>query len=354
MVYDTVWYTRCPVPTALGLADRLGYLEEVVQRNQFLLKRIQQAPDIQTQNVHFTQALPGAIRHGGNIPAIWTRASGVDIRVVGLSWANTPHPLLARRQSGIYSVRDLKGKKIGIARRQNDLIDFWHATGLRILETLLLREGLTLADVTLAEIVVPRSYIDSTQKDYSKGANTGLARGGSLQREEITALLREEVDVIFSQCVFATALIEFFDLHVVADAVRSDGDKANNSLPLVLTMDARLIDEFPNLAEDILAASVSASDWAQNNISEAVRLIASEEGVAEHVLERTYSEVPITSQLGLDFSGDKIAALHSQKEFLARNHFITDDFDFDAWLDPRPLTAALQRDNASLFHHGAQ
>lgn len=39
---DTVWFTRCPVPTATGLAYKLGWLEEEFARDGIALKTLQE------------------------------------------------------------------------------------------------------------------------------------------------------------------------------------------------------------------------------------------------------------------------------------------------------------------------
>lgn len=343
MTLDTVWYTRCPIPTALGLADRLGTLEKVVTDAGLKLGRVQQARDAATQNTHFTQARRGALRHGGNIPSIWSKSTGVDIRVVGLSWADTPHPVLVRSDSDIDSVEKLKGRKIALAHRQNDAIDFWRATGLRVFENVLSRAGLSLSDVDIHEIPVQRSYIDNGQRERSGGARTGLARSGSLQREEVAALIRGEADAIFSQCSFSTEVLEYFDFRVLADGGNGLSGAANNAAPAILTMDGWIVDERPDVAAEIVKSVIDASHWAKSSPSDAVRLIASEQGVAEHVLEQTYARQPIGEQLGVDLSREKIAALGSQIDFLLQHGFINKRIDLDAWIDRRPLEQALRK-----------
>jgi ABC-type nitrate/sulfonate/bicarbonate transport system substrate-binding protein len=125
MADNEIWYTRCPVPTALGLAVRRGALEAAIAPLGLKLASIQQSANRATQTSHFTHSLPDSIRHGGNTPAIFARANGAATSIVALSWTPTPHPILALPRSGIRSVKDLKGKRLALSLRQNDAIDFW-------------------------------------------------------------------------------------------------------------------------------------------------------------------------------------------------------------------------------------
>ena len=92
---------------------------------------------------HFDHTQADSFRQGGNIPPIWTRSRGSDVRLIGLSWAEQYQAIVAAPGSGIGGPEGLKGQRLGIAQRVNDQIDFWHATSLRGFDSTLRHAGLS-------------------------------------------------------------------------------------------------------------------------------------------------------------------------------------------------------------------
>ena len=41
---DQIWFTRCPVPTATGLAYKLGWLNDEFARDNIKIATLQEAP----------------------------------------------------------------------------------------------------------------------------------------------------------------------------------------------------------------------------------------------------------------------------------------------------------------------
>jgi ABC-type nitrate/sulfonate/bicarbonate transport system substrate-binding protein len=337
----SIWYTRCPVPTALGLAVRIGYLQKDLAARGLSFESIQQSGDRSKQQSHFTHTLENSIRHGGNTPAIYARANGADTRIVALSWTQTPHPILALPGSGITSAADLKGKRLALSLRKNDPIDFWRAAALRAYEAALAHAGLSLSDVTLVDLPVERTYLDDGRLLSKPGGAHRLATGGDLQREEVFALIRGEVDAIYSQSSYASEVVNFTGAVVIHDVGTQPNeiDKANNAMPEAFTISAGLIERDPEAVSLILAHSIAAADWARAHPGQARRIIASEQRVAEETLQSAYGDA-LAAELDIDLSDFRVAALANRKDFLLRHKFIVDDFDLQGWIDTRPLKRA--------------
>lgn len=134
---DTLWYTRCPVPTGLGIAVQKGWLEESLTAQGTQIKSLRESEELAIRESHFDHTLRNSVRHGGNIPAIWARASGRETRVIGLSWADEVQLILTTQDSGIRTVKDLKGRKFGLPHKIDAQIDFTRAQALRGLENAL-------------------------------------------------------------------------------------------------------------------------------------------------------------------------------------------------------------------------
>ena len=131
MSVDTLWYTRCPVPTAFSVAIRLGWIDDEFAPDKIEVASLLSSAARATRESHFAHTQPGSFRHGGNIPPLWAFSEGNDVRLIALSWNDEIQVVLARPDSDIRTVADLKGRKLGVPRRLHDSIDFWRATVLR-------------------------------------------------------------------------------------------------------------------------------------------------------------------------------------------------------------------------------
>lgn len=341
----TVWYTRCPVPTGLGLAIHLGLLEQEFAGDQAAeLRLLQSATQPQILQSHFTHTLDNSLRHGGNIPAIWARANGADTKVIGLSFVRGPQTVLALPGSGIRSAADLKGKRLLLQRRPDEDIDFVYATALRTYEQALQSVGLGLDDVVLVEQVIRRRFVADRLSSLATGGGACTPPTGAVGRysELLFPLIRGEVDAIASGTIGSpTPQMEFFfGLQRVFDLADLDlPARANNSTPLTFAVSRSLIEQHPALLERILLRILQANHWAAGHNEEALRLIAKEQSTAETIASAAFGH-DIASSLALDFDAYKIAALKAQKDYLLHLGLLPADFSLDDWLDPRPLQQA--------------
>jgi ABC-type nitrate/sulfonate/bicarbonate transport system substrate-binding protein len=342
MSINTLWYTRCPVPTAFSVAIRLGWIDEEFAGDCIQVASLLSFAVRQARESHFTHTQPNSFRHGGNIPPLWAFSEGADVRLIALSWNDESQLVLTRPDSGIRTVADLKGRKLCVPRRLNDSIDFWRATVLRGYETALAIAGLQLDDVELVEIAIPRAWLDDTPNLNSRtGSLWGAASTRSFQREEAVALLNGKVDAIFSAHAHAADVKAFLGARVVIDLGQHPDRRLriNNGTPLALTASGALIEERPDLVARWLARVIEAAEWTRTHRDETFRIVAAESGVAEEIALAAFGE-NLPDQLSVDLSDDKLAALDSQKEFLLRHGFISRDFDVEKFIVLAPLAKA--------------
>jgi ABC-type nitrate/sulfonate/bicarbonate transport system substrate-binding protein len=339
----TVWYTRCPVPTAFGVALRSGKLhEEFGGDSSVVLRSVLDSEDPAVHDSHYAGNLRNAFRQGGNIPPIWARSRGADTKVIGLSWTTTPAAVLVPSESGIRSVADLKGKRLLIVRRPDEVIDFLYAGALRIYEAVLATAGLTLSDVILVEKVVNGSTEHTRPEGREADTIHGRPRfsaGG--HRNLLLPLLKGEADAIVAQGPFAVELVEGYGARVVYDLSTHPDPIArfHNSVPKVLTVNAGFLDERPDLVARVVARLLEAADWAKENVEQAVHFVALEQGSSDGLIEATYGP-KLAEELELNLASDNIARLAAQKTFLLNRGFIEKDFDLNQWIDAGPLRAA--------------
>ncbi|WP_156679312.1 ABC transporter substrate-binding protein [Sphingomonas profundi] len=338
---DTLWYTRCPVPTGLGIAIQNGWLEEAFRARGIKLGSILESNDFKTRESHFSHTVRNSVRHGGNIPAISAKALGRDTRVIGLSWADETQLILASPESGIRTVADLKGRRFGLPKWRNVEIDFSRAQAIRGLENALSLEGLSVGDVEIVDQDIDVHYSD----EAARNVNGTLARGTTSRARannlELIALLRGEVDAIFLKGVHGAQAANQFGLTTVIDTgIHPDPlIRANNGTPRTLAVDGNLLDNHFDAAVTIVEQVLRVEAWAQDNPSDVRRFLARETNSSEYWVSIAYGQDAQT-RLKTDLSEQNVTGIQDFTDFLARWKFIPDTFDVRSWIDVRPLEAA--------------
>jgi len=340
---DTLWYTRCPVPTGLGIAIQQGWLEDAFRARGTKVASILESNDFATRESHFSHTVRHSVRHGGNIPAISARARGRDTRLVGLSWADEAQLILASPESGIETVRDLKGRRFGLPNWKQVEIDFTRAQALRGLENALRLEGLEVSDVELVDQDIDSHYSDDAVENVNGtlARRTGGRRGRNNNREVI-ALLRGEVDAIFLKGAHGAQVAHQFGLTTVIDTGAHPEPliRSNNGTPRTLAVDGALLDDHFDAVATIVEQVLRAEAWAQDHAADVRRYLARETNVSEYWVSVAYGEDAQT-KLRTDLAESSLVALQDFTDFLHRWQFIPQRFDVRDWADRRPLDAAL-------------
>ena len=344
---DTLWYTRCPVPTGLGIALQKGWLEESFRAQNTLVKSLRESNDKAVRESHFDHTLQNSVRHGGNIPAIWARSAGRETRVLGLSWADESQLILTLPESGIHSPRDLKGRRFGLPKWENVQIDFSRAQAIRGLENALRLNGLEVSDVELVDYVITSGQSDAPAERIA-GTQIFSGRRSGGQARELVGLLRSEVDAIFLKGASAAHLANLFGLHTVIDTGAHPEPliRANNGTPRTLTVDRNLTENHFDAAVRIVDQVLRAEAWARVHPEETRQFLARESNSSEYWVATAYgTDAHLRLKTNLDDLS--ITALQDFSNFLHRWKFIPNAVDVRSWIDARAFQAALQAGGAA-------
>jgi ABC-type nitrate/sulfonate/bicarbonate transport system substrate-binding protein len=331
---DVLWYTRCGIPTPLGLAVQLGWLHDEFAADGIAIKSLQDSTDPLEQASHFEHTLPHSFRYGGSSPAIWARARGQDTRVIGISWIDEYQAILTLPRSGIRSPSDLRGRRLGLPAPRGKGIDVARAASLRGFLTALELGGLGYNDVQWVD------FADDTGIDEPAQAPATPVRRPRRHSYTLAAhaLVRGDVDAIYVKDVRGAETAHLLGLHVAVDigAHPDPQVRINYCTPRPLTVNGATLRDYPDIVVRVLARVVEAGRWARTHADDTASLIARETGWAPQWLRFAYG-VNLNRNLETTLSEQSIRGLESFKNFLLQWKFIDADLDIRSWIDPAPF-----------------
>ncbi|MEJ1959517.1 MAG: ABC transporter substrate-binding protein [Nitrosomonadales bacterium] len=316
-----IWSGRCPVPTASGIALKLGWLAEEFASDGITVSDAREGPEgLRGHSPHDLQAL---FREGGNIPVIAARAHGERSRLIGLTWIDEAQSIIVRPGSGITEPKHLQGKRIALPAFGQDAngkrgSSIWRGMTLRGVQGALSYEGLSLDDdVKFVELQTPN------------------------WEEGLQAVLEGKVDAAYVKGAAAADSVRKLGLVVGIDLDKLPDRRfrVNNGTPRPLTVHENLIENHFDVVVRILYQSLRAAEWAKTNLKRVHEIYQSEtRGSAEGVAAAYRDGFHLS--LHPNLSDERLGYFRTQKDFLFLHGFFDRDFDLDAWVDYRPLEAA--------------
>ncbi|MFI0901541.1 ABC transporter substrate-binding protein [Streptomyces sp. NPDC020983] len=322
-VPDEIWFTRCPVPTATGVAADRGTLAAEFAPDGIAVRSLADAPrDAGPDGLplsHFTHELTALFREGGNVPALWARSRGEATRLIALTWIEERQSILVRHGSGLRSPEQLRGRRLAVPRH-DIAIDFWRAMALHGHAGALGLAGLTLDDAEIVEV---------------PGVRQGQWEG------ELTALRDGRVDAVYVKGAVAVETARRYGAEVAIDldAEPDRRSRVNNGTPRPITVHQRLLDEHPDLVVRFLAVLLDAADWAADHPADVARILGAETGAGPEGVAAAYRG-GTAAGLHLDLSPERLALLARQERFLHGHGFLPAPVDVAAWADHEPLRLA--------------
>lgn len=339
---DTIWFTRCPVPTATGLAYKLGWLDAEFAPDGIRIATLQEHRQEGGRDLgrhHYDHQLPSLIREGGNLLAIAARAQGAPSKLIGLTWIDEAQAILVRPGSGITRPEDLKGKRIALPG-WSEKPDASHVRGSSIargmsqhgIKGALAYAGLTFDDVHFVEVGQQRPA-GSDDRAQLQSLWTGLPD-----------LVEGRVDAAYVKGASAIDAAQRLGLEVGIDldALPDRRWRVNNGTPRPITVHQDLLDNHFDLVVRFLERTLAAADWARTNQAKVREVLGGETRAGAQSVERAYSDETL-ADLHPDLSDERLALFEQQKTFMHVHNLLDRDFALADWVDARPLEAARAR-----------
>lgn len=338
---DTIWFTRCAgggrggVPTASGIAYKLGYLTEEFKKEGLALRTLQEDAGKELQHNHYDHQLTTLIREGGNLFAIPARAQGARTRLIGLTWIDEGQSILVRPESDVRSPAQLKGKRLAVpAFNPVDIVEnrrgrsIARHMSLHGYDGALASVGLTLKDVHLVEV------------EGRSGDADGRENYGSF-RPSFDALAKGVVDAIYVKGAPAAdgAKKYGFVVGIDLDKLPERRFRVNNGTPRPVTVHEHFLENHYDLLVRFLRQTLRAAEWAKTNLKGVQEILQSETGASAEGVAAAYRS-GFHLSLAPDLSSERVELFRQQKDYLFTHGVLDRDFDFDAWIDRRPIEEA--------------
>ena len=328
-----LWYTRCPMPTASSIAITDGWLAREFEPDGITVRSLSTGAANDSRLSHYSHANAALFREGGVVPPLWSYARGAHTRLLAIGREEGFRGLIVRAGSDIVEPGDLRGRRIAVPNRVGQLVDFARAVSMRGIVDCLHVAGLDESDVVLVDATwsEPFASEEATSADGSIYTARDKVR---IQTAEVLALVRGEVDAIFTAGGYGLEVAALIDARVIIDQSQRDpwSDWKGNHLR-VLTVSEALCCDRPDLVARYLAALQRAASWAALHEREAVRIVAAEVGLAEEWARLGYH--PDTARhLHLERSDEALERLDEWAEFLAQRGFLARPVDLAEWLTP--------------------
>jgi len=338
---DTLWFTRCAgggnggVPTATGVAYKLGLFEQEFRDDNIRLRTLQDVDAGEFRPHHYDHLLPTLIREGGNLFAIPAKAQRAPTRLIGLTWIDEGQSIVVRPDSDLRSPKDLIGKRLALpAFRADDILENRRGRSISRHSSLhgyagaLASIGASLDDVRLVEV------------GTGSREGAGGERGGGWS-ESLDAVLSGAVDGAYVKGSAAQDALRQRGLQVGIDLDKLPERRfrINNGTPRPITVHEHFLENHFDLLVRFLVQTLRAAEWAKTNLDGVNAILQSETGASADGVAAAYRD-GYHLTLAPDLSDERVELFRLQKNFQLTSGVLDRDFDFDAWIDRRPLEEA--------------
>ena len=337
--WKEVFYTNCPLISASNVDQELGWTREEFKKigvdyNYF---RYHRETDWYPHYIHNQDNL---IRFGGLFPPVHVQADIRRTRLLGVTHAPKEGGcMMVRSRDDIYTMKELKGKKIGISKSMNQVKnDWWRIQEHQGIELMLRINGMTMNDIELVEF----PYADDWYNDPKMLEPMLNPSDLWLQRDHKhdlafrpleTALEKGIIDACYTQSKPLQQLSEATGkFKAIEDlSLHPDWTLQVANIPAAITCSDVMYNEHPELAVAFMKGMIRVGRWSNENKHAAAGILDRQTFYLD--VEHTYEGIkPI--DIVPNLSPQNMASVEIGKDFMLKHGYIKNDFDVHEWAAP--------------------
>lgn len=343
--WKEVYYTNCMLISASNVDQELGWTREEFKKLgvEYSYMRSRRGTDWYPHYIHNQDNL---IRFGGLFPPIHVNADIRRTKLLGVTQAPKEGGcMMVRSRDDIYTMSDLKGKKIGLSKSMNQVKnDWWRIQEHQGIELMLRMNGMTMDDIELVEF----PYADDWYNDPKMLEPMYNPSDLQLQRDHKndlayrpleTALLTGVIDACYSQSkVFQHLQEATGKLKAIEDlSLYPDWTLQVANIPAAITCTEEMYNEHPELAIAFMKGMIRVGRWSNENKPAAAKILDRQTFYLN--VEDTYEGIkPI--DLVPNLSPQNLVSVEIGKDFMLKHGYIKNDFDVHEWAAPDILEKA--------------
>jgi ABC-type nitrate/sulfonate/bicarbonate transport system substrate-binding protein len=337
--WNEVFYTNCPLISASNVDQELGWTREEFKKlgvdyNYF---RYYRETDWYPHYIHNQDNL---IRFGGLFPPVHVQADIRRTRLLGVTHAPKEGGcMMVRSRDDIYTMQELKGKKIGISKSMNQVKNYWwRIQEHQGIELMLRINGMTMDDIELVEF----PYADDWYNDPKMLEPMLNPSDLWLQRDHKhdlafrpleTALEKGIIDACYTQSKPLQQLSEATGkFKAIEDlSLHPDWTLQVANIPAAITCSDVMYNEHPELAVAFMKGMIRVGRWSNENKHAAAGILDRQTFYLD--VEHTFEGIkPI--DIVPNLSPQNMASVEIGKDFMLKHGYIKNDFDVHEWAAP--------------------
>jgi len=343
--WNEVYYTNCPLISASNVDQELGWTKEIYKKMgvQYLYLR---AREENNWYPHYVHNMDNIIRFGGLFPPIHVNADIRRTRLLGVTQVYEGGVMMVRSRDDIYTMKELKGKKIGLSRSQNQIkTDWWGIQEEQGIELMLRMNGMTRDDVEIVEFPYPDDWYDVPEMmgpPMENPSELWLKRDHKHDlafRPLETALENGVIDAMYSQSKVLSVLSETTGkFKSIEDLSRyPDWTLQVANVPAAITCTVEMAEKHPELVVAFLKGMIKVGRWANEHKHAAASILDKQTFYRD--VEDTYEGIRRVDMVP-NLSPQNLVSVAIGKDFMLSHGYIKNDFDVNEWAAPEFLEQA--------------
>lgn len=343
--WNEVYYTNCPLVSASNVDQELGWTKELYKKMdvQYHYLRARQENNWYP---HYIHNMDNLIRFGGLFPPIHVHADIRRTRLLGVTQVYEGGVMMVRSRDDIYTMSDLKGKKIGLSRSQNKIkTDWWGIQEEQGIELMLRMNGMTRDDVEIVEFPYSDDWYDVPEMmgpPMENPSELWLKRDHKHDlafRPLETALEKGVIDAMYSQSKVLSVLSETTGkFKSIEDLSRyPDWTLQVANVPAAITCTVEMAEKHPELAVTFMKGMIKVGRWANEHKHAAAAILDKQTFYRD--VEDTYEGIRLVDMVP-NLSPQNLVSVEIGKDFMLSHGYIRNDFDVNAWAAPEFLEQA--------------